>query len=523
MLANEATDTNANRAQPFSRNLVEQKRRDRTLPAVINGITASEAQAQGLVAEDYSDNDGSATGNDESLFLPDGPAIAEPAKQPNANEPNLLTPAIPWKPSQALSNTGTFLRPSTTPSQISETPKIDISTSPFSGKPSITTTSQPAASQFPDPQSNPPGTVAGPFNNQNRSDPAASLFGSLPKAAFKPPELDFAKPFNSQAQPDLSLKVPSVSETVKSTSTAEPPKLDLGASSPPSPTVTPSRFSTQKQDIHVNLSAKLSPNDLKSKAGESKPSSFGLSDPYLASNTSAATLPSPAPAFAATQDASLKTVTPPFISLYPITAASSLASDERASTSTFSSIQPSTQLPDSSLNPSNDKTTKPSAQPFFQPLSTIVQQPYKAPPSSSFGPDPSPSGINAFRSMGTDTVDPRPAVLDTLAEGLLMEDHGLLQQFIEYTIGPIVQEAFREVEDDRSWERASQWLIAFYIFRRSRLITYRRDPNYLTQHEVHKTLEGHFVEEEAHAKGQRAKSHFCQVNARDGRVITTTA
>ncbi len=274
MFANEATDTNANRTQPFSRNLVEQKRRGRTLPAVINGITASEAQAQGLVAEDYSDNDGSASANDESLFLPDGrPAIAETGKQPNANETSLLTPAIPWRSSEALSDTDKFSRPSMTPFQIFDIPKIDTSTSPFFGKPSMTTSSQPAAPQFSSPQSNLQSTVVSPFNNLYRSDPAASPSGSLNKAAFTP-ELDLVKPFNSQAQPDLSLTVPSVSETSKSTSIAQPPKFGFGASSPPSLTVTPSRFSTQETDTHVNFSAKVSPNTVKAKAGEPKPSSL---------------------------------------------------------------------------------------------------------------------------------------------------------------------------------------------------------------------------------------------------------
>ncbi|KAL8764212.1 MAG: hypothetical protein Q9184_000181 [Pyrenodesmia sp. 2 TL-2023] len=453
------SDTNANRKQPFSSNLVEQKRRGRTLPAVINGITASQTQAQGLLAEDNSDNEGSTTiAKDESLFLPDGPAIAEPAKLLNTNGADLLTSKSPVKPSEAPSNTSSFPQPSTTPFKLSEPPKIDVSTSSFFGKPSITASSQPATYQLFNSQSNPPNTAASPFSNQSSSEAVISPFSSLSRPELKPPNFDHAKPFTSQAQPDLSFKLSSASEISNphSTSTADPPKLRFGASSPPNSIWTPNGFSTEAKDTNINFSTRLSSNDVNSKVGESKASSFGPSNPTSASNISTSTLFSPIPASAATQDTSSETIKPS--SFFPITTASSLPSDKPASTTTFNFTQPSApssaQLLISSLSPSADKTAKSSAQPSFQLPRALQDQRFATPPSSSPTPNPASPGFSAPGPVVTETVDQRPAVLDALAEGLLMEDQGLLQQFIEYTLGPIVHEAFHEVEDDRSWQRA---------------------------------------------------------------------
>ncbi|KAL8927951.1 MAG: hypothetical protein Q9208_002026 [Pyrenodesmia sp. 3 TL-2023] len=454
------SDTNANRKQPFSKNLVEQKRRGRTLPAVINGVTASQAQAQGLVAEDYSDNEGPTTASDDSLFLPDGPAIAEPAEQANTKGASLPPPYPIMKPSEAPSNITNFLQPSTTPFKFSETPKIDVSTSSFFGKPSITASSQQTTFQFVNSQSNPHNTATTPFSSQSVSEVKTSPFSSLSRPELKPPDLDLVKPFSSQAQPDLDFKIPSVSEKFnsQSTSSADPPKLSFGASSPPNSTWTPSDFSTEEIDTHINFSARLGSNDVDPRVDESRASSFGLYKPTSASNRSTSTLFSPAPASAATQDTSLKTIKPSSSAFFSTTAPSSPPSDKAASTTTSSltqpSTQPSTQSLNSSLFPSADKTAKSSAQPSSQLLSALQSQRFKAPPPSSFTSNPVSSGISAPGPVVTETVDPRPAVLDALAEGLLMEDHGLLQQFIEYMIGPIVHEAFHEVEDDRSWQRA---------------------------------------------------------------------
>ena len=85
MNANGPTDVNPRRKQPFSFNLVEQKRRARTLPAIVNGLTAAQAQAQGLIMEDDTDNEESSTNNDESLFLSDPTGSVKLAQESTVN------------------------------------------------------------------------------------------------------------------------------------------------------------------------------------------------------------------------------------------------------------------------------------------------------------------------------------------------------------------------------------------------------------------------------------------------------
>lgn len=53
--------------------------------------------------------------------------------------------------------------------------------------------------------------------------------------------------------------------------------------------------------------------------------------------------------------------------------------------------------------------------------------------------------------------DPRPAVLEDLSTSLMMDENGLLSQFIEYTLSHVVNDAIDKVNDQQSWERAGQW------------------------------------------------------------------
>jgi len=40
---------------------------------------------------------------------------------------------------------------------------------------------------------------------------------------------------------------------------------------------------------------------------------------------------------------------------------------------------------------------------------------------------------------------------------MMMDDEGLLSQFIEYTIGPVVAASFHQIKDERSWAKASMY------------------------------------------------------------------
>ena len=55
-------------------------------------------------------------------------------------------------------------------------------------------------------------------------------------------------------------------------------------------------------------------------------------------------------------------------------------------------------------------------------------------------------------------TDQRSIMLTALSDGIMHNDGALLQQFVEYVIGPIIVDSIRETRDGRSWKRASQWL-----------------------------------------------------------------
>jgi len=52
--------------------------------------------------------------------------------------------------------------------------------------------------------------------------------------------------------------------------------------------------------------------------------------------------------------------------------------------------------------------------------------------------------------------DPRSATLDKLADAMMLGEKGLLQQFVEFTVGPIIQSSIKQLEDEDSWEQARQ-------------------------------------------------------------------
>lgn len=56
------------------------------------------------------------------------------------------------------------------------------------------------------------------------------------------------------------------------------------------------------------------------------------------------------------------------------------------------------------------------------------------------------------------TINPhqRSAVLNTLSDAIMHDVDGLLHQFVEYMVGPVIVNSLREIKDERSWNRASR-------------------------------------------------------------------
>ena len=58
-------------------------------------------------------------------------------------------------------------------------------------------------------------------------------------------------------------------------------------------------------------------------------------------------------------------------------------------------------------------------------------------------------------------------MVDEICEAVMHDDEGLLQQFVEYMIGPIMTSSIHQIEDEQSWKQASQSLPAPNLSMRS--------------------------------------------------------
>ncbi|KAL9596113.1 MAG: hypothetical protein Q9219_006012 [cf. Caloplaca sp. 3 TL-2023] len=439
------SDTNANRKQTFSMNLVEQKRHGRTLPAVVNGMTVTQAQAQGMVVDEDSDNEGSSSSAEETLFLPEG---TEPSTKPATEGIKPSDPRPQAIPRESISNTNPLFQAWTTPPTSSDKARTDTPTSTsFFGKPSLSVPLQSNVQPIaPDTNSSHLAT-ASPFSTQRKAEPTGNL---LDQPANPNPA-----PSGSSAGSMLNPKPLSISE---------PPKFSFGTSPVFHPVGTGDEPKSEKNSTSVNSQFASSPfkaaNPI-SKDQKTSSSPFSFLNPISGGATKPASTMFSQPLNPPPKEGTTSNSTPSsFSSLFP-----------KAS---HAPVNTSDQQPDKAINLSDPPFTKPNFQsssiPPLPPNVDSVEpskpnppaspdlnhQTQQTPPITAFGSKSVPATTSNPKPAGFEAPDPRPVVLDALAEGLLMEDQGLLQQFIEYTIGPIVREAFQEVEEERSWKRARE-------------------------------------------------------------------
>lgn len=488
--ANKRTDTNPRRKQPFSFNLVEQKRRGRTLPATINGLTAAQAQTQGLVIEDNSDNEGSAANDGESLFLPDQTGSTRLAREPTVNgvTPSVTstqeekgevaskasplfqfkpsTPSFPTseKPHDTPTGIWSFGKPSgpissTQPTNPVDTPSFDPSKpanySPFSDL------NKPETKPGPFSNLNQPDSTPSSLNNSKKPNTTPGLFGFSDRQDSTVPTFTTAGSTGQAHQDPSSTSSPSRSIfDAKPNSTASSTKISFGTSPLFSQNEIGKSTQPEKKDEISNSSpAASAPPAAYDLQPSGSPFAFLKHAKPIAPSSP---LPPQAPDNHIEKKPAQRSLPPPFSSPIPPSAL--------ASGSHFQSTQQSNH-PDANSNLDFTRPIATSSTPFsFFPPKTTENSPEqrkdqtapttatpafktqqltstKSPPSNRAG-DPSEAAV------ATTPPNPRPAVLDALAESLMMDDRGLLQQFIEYTVGPIVHHAFLEVEDDRSWHQA---------------------------------------------------------------------
>lgn len=541
MLANIALDTNPRRKQTFSKTLVEQKRLGRTLPAVINGLSASQAQSQGMVS-DFSAAETSSVSDHEPLFM-------ENSDEEQKSE-----------------------RPqSTAPEQKDETKtKLDPNASPFNPIP--------APFQFPTP------SEASFASNGTFGKPTPLNISGLPPGSssiFKPGASDTEKPnlFGTQQTPKfgfptvLDTSKQSSNDTVSSSPANETaPRQDVFKQPPSLPSKAPGfSFGTSaifgKNERRADLSSSSQDiTDAASKESSRRPANSmfpELKTQALPSTTPTSMIfnsPAPNPTFFP----ALFTTPTPTPSLFPSPKTSS-ALNEPPSTealSPFSTFPPTAGKPMFPLQSDSNKSAPLSfapasskAGPFeTSPTTTTQSQPFLFPPSTASGPSftanshatpvspmdisqthvqaglsaaPSAFSSNVSRLSFTPMLspaeqakarpprpDPRPAALDKLSEAMMMDDEGLLSQFIEYAIGPVIAASFHQIKDERSWAKASMWLWTDQALRALKLTSNRGSPCGPTKQEIFQKVANQYLEKGSASEGKGAKEELRAVDAR---------
>ena len=537
------TDTNPRRKQVFSKTFVEAKRLGRTLPAVINGFSASQARDRGLV-EDASESEESPFPNGSSLFLSrESDGELDTVRKSGSSHKNRASRSSDMSPSLTQK---TIPNPSTASAAPQPMTAPAASISPF-GKPNLSTTKSISAAfgvpdttnastlssssfgkpTFPNPFSaplpnvgsssitdihaNPSPPTREPIATSSNisSNTSSSFLGRNPlesvslSAATKQHSLFQPQPNPNAAKDDMrkSTKPPSpfqasssapsglglipttlvnmpeyraetapTLETKINNSTTDQSRV-APTNSPATPSITASSPTLNATQRILLPTTKPLPS-LSFSPASSKPSSplsgFQITQPHQPPRPSGGQPSAP-------QDVSLRKQSFPLVepALFEKKNPSSLAFSSAPSSLKTNIEVPDAKL-DNGLTASQDTTKIPGSQPPSKqslPASSAKltlnsasnSEPQKAVnPSRPFVAQGEGStnelapSLISYPLSRTERDDTRPTAISALSDAVMLNDEGLLQQFIEYTIGPIVATSIRQVEDERSWQQARQ-------------------------------------------------------------------
>ena len=482
--------------------LVESKRLGRTLPAAVNGLSAAQAQSQGFI-EVASDADTASVANSESLFVgeSDDESVSSrsrsgsprdtrdvnaqapqlnPLATPFDTEPMSTAPARP-NPFQAAT---TFGKPSGTPTQTNSTSVFD-----FNSK----STNQPAHNPFGSKET-PKFNFLPPENGTKakESKGPVSVFDSkiFSKASFSPSQLGSTTGESSNGRVPSSSALPTDKKTM------------FGQPSTTFPTTT-SQGQTKAVAANVPNSIEAAvPMKPKSVFDQATPSSappvfsFGTSPLFGLAGTASKAEDTKSNNLQTSEDNDLGTTAPQQKdAAIKLPDSGTQSSHEPTSFSISASSNPvtkETNLPRSAFPklPDTDHPLLPTPESQFNARSSRFPstvpssafQPHISPPSSkpvetiqspnslqepttpkarafSDSPVVKHSGSQPIQEQSTFTpsqLDPRTVALDQLSKRMLLEDNGVIQQFIEFTVGPIIKASIAQFNDESSWKEASQ-------------------------------------------------------------------
>ena len=485
--------------------LVESKRLGRSLPAVINGLSAAQAQSQGFI-EVPPDADDASVANSESLFV--GESDDESAssrsrsgspqnvRDVNGQAPQLNPAATPFDPKPTTTaparpnpfqTATTFGKPSGTQIQTNSAPVFD-----FSSKSTNQAANNPFESKGP-PKFNffPAGN--GIKAEESRGTPSAFGSEDRPKTSFFPSQLapkagansNGLVPSSSAPSMDKQSTFGQPSITFSTTTIPEPTKAVVQSS----PTLIEAAVPSKTRSFFDEATASSAPPVF----------SFGTSPLFGSAETSSKSQDSKAsllvtpeetdPSISAPQDKDARTKAPnsmtsstsnstPF-SLFPHP--NPLAKETNLSQAaplklpnSDHTLQPAADSPFSSKasQPSSifPSFTAPASQP---PLSSLSTKPFEATQRPNSILEPTGSSQRAFSdspvaqlsrsqpgqpqsTFAPSQLDPRSVALDKLSKSMLLEDNGIIQHFIEFTVGPIIKASIAQFDDESSWKEASQ-------------------------------------------------------------------
>lgn len=501
-------DSNSRRKQIFSDRLVEKKRFRRTLPAVINGTSASQAQSQGFV-EGSSEAENASMNDEESLFLHDdteeeqrrstsrskSPRKAEakiesanPSITANSSHPRMTfgLPSSTLSPIQPASNMHSQIKQTSTPdanpplqpdsstseSKQAQSEQISERKSPFSfqdlpkfnfggststqmshnitgtGTSRIDTPNDQKSTLFGQPFST-SNTNAGISQTQNIGTAgASSINGASP---FLPIDA------TSKAQTNIKAKEPDILNVKGPSTELKIPTFSFGTS-PLFSAVTSEKFDAQPETTNPTpeIGALFKPQSGNRTATPNltitKSSAQDFSSPNPSSRISAPTT-------------SISIDSPKPIPEQSPVSASHLARDSAAFTPPPSlnplkeGVIPSSTIPPhaqaSSSFPGYSSEVDPERQNTRLATSAHATDATRLDLSSNLSSSNKVSLGSEVRAKPLPSL--RQTVLDELSTTMMIEAGGLVELFVQHTIQPIIDASVAQFEDEKSWTDASQW------------------------------------------------------------------
>ena len=553
--------------------MVEDKRLGRTLPAVINGLSASQAQAQGLL-EELSDVEDGSLAKSESLFVDgssddEGSQSGARSESPqnnidvNGDTPNLKT---------AATVSGSFATPAYS---ISSGLKSVERTSTF-GKPTPIFSPNPfqkpagpfgVSSSTTFPQFN---SAAGiDFNSKATTSPkpetlggsavlgfdfsaaAAKQKGRESHIAFNTPdnrETPDYNPFplsvqdrgndNDPKRSQSALSIHSQRGTFGQPSALFPMSTATGSAPTPSPALTtqptqtvsgsnqhsksttPLKYTFATSPL-FNFPAKIPDDSSNQSTNESaldgsdgkatdttalpEDNPKPVQSPFPNDMNGATSTQLSAPAISGGL-ADLRNDSLSHLSPFSNVTAASVTTPKPLATSTGAPplpLFPETralkalarpQIGSSSSDPpSSPSTIENGPKAVRGPQKSFASDPHSVPTSSL-------SNTNLL-TAGDTGLDPESSVSNELANAVMRDNNGLLQQFLEYTVGPMITSSIAQLQDERSWEEASQSSFRKVPVSERLLMCTREIANISVKQEIFREMEGQCLEPELNAKG----------------------